>query len=179
MKLAPMKRLEESASSRPLMLSVDIPVYDSTHLPTSCAPPITPPSSTQGQGPSLTPHPPPSGAAVATAHARSGGEEREREGEGGTREWLGCAVPRSPLLVVRQLFVAFVGCGCCAVVSCDEEARLATVCGRVERESGAAVVREKGRRATTTASSGPQDEGGARGPPDGCPGPRGVGVCVS
>ena len=30
MKLAPMKRLEESASTRPLMLSADMPVY---HLP--------------------------------------------------------------------------------------------------------------------------------------------------
>uniref|UniRef100_A0A0A9GDD2 Uncharacterized protein n=1 Tax=Arundo donax TaxID=35708 RepID=A0A0A9GDD2_ARUDO len=38
MKLAPMKRLEESASSRPLMLSADIPVYDSTHLPSRCPP---------------------------------------------------------------------------------------------------------------------------------------------
>ncbi|URE00329.1 hypothetical protein MUK42_25949 [Musa troglodytarum] len=36
-KLAPMKKLEDNARTKPLMLSEDIPVYDSTQLPPDAA----------------------------------------------------------------------------------------------------------------------------------------------
>jgi hypothetical protein len=120
------------------MLSGDIPVYDSTHLPTSCAPPITPPAS------ALTDSSPSSVGRGGGGGHRACEIRRRREREGG--EGSG-SVARSPAwslaplcwcLVARQLFVAY------AVMSCGGEARLAG-CRMVVWSRGCAG-KERGRR---------------------------------
>lgn len=116
MKLVPMKTLEESASTSPLMLSVDIPVYDSTQLP----PPepaaaevdvsaAIPPAGAGIPGkPSLRPCAPPLDRAVA-ARARSRcGERWEASRAGGSAHHSGQVTTASRR---RSAFAVFLAAG--------------------------------------------------------------------
>lgn len=118
MKLVPMKTLEESASTSPLMLSVDIPVYDSTQLP-----PPEPAAAEVDVSAAM----PPAGAGIpgkpslrtvrSAARSRGGGAcERDPDAaSGGRRRARGGSAHRSGQVTTasrrRSAFAAFLAVG--------------------------------------------------------------------